>query len=109
MTAKFIKLDSIEKLEDLWRSSHSQPALIFKHSSSCSISAGVFRMVSDLPAEIHLVVVQDHRHISNAIAAKTGLRHESPQAIVLAGGDVVHNASHYDIDVDAIAATLNVA
>jgi bacillithiol system protein YtxJ len=102
MAANFINLDSQEKLEKLFERSHTEPVLLFKHSNSCGISSGVFDIVSDVNAEINLVVVQTDRHISNRISEITGIRHQSPQAIILKSGSPVYSASHYDITVDDI-------
>ena len=98
MTANFIDLDSHEKLDALFNASFSKPVLIFKHSSSCGISAGVIRQVGSIDSDINLVVVQKSRAISNAIADRTGIRHESPQAIVLVNGEPTYHASHWDIE-----------
>jgi bacillithiol system protein YtxJ len=62
--------------------------------------------VSDVNAEINLVVVQNERGISNRISELTGIRHQSPQAIILKGGSPVYSASHYDITTEDIEAGL---
>lgn len=100
--ANFIELNSIEKLEQLFEESNAKPVVLFKHSVTCPISAGVYHEVSGVQADVNLVVVQTARHISNEIAAKTGIRHESPQAIVLKNGRAVYHASHYDITAEDI-------
>ena len=102
MSATFINIDSIEGLERLVAESHERPVILFKHSLTCGISSGVYREVSQVRADVNLVVIQTHREISNAIAAMTGVRHESPQAIVLRGGEPVYHASHYDIEAEHI-------
>ena len=102
MAAKFIDLDSHEKLEALFQASHQQPVVIFKHSSTCGISAGVYREVESVEADVNIVVVQRNRDISNAISQRTGIRHESPQAIVLVNGSPVYYASHWDIEPSQI-------
>ena len=106
MSANFINVDSIEGLERLVAESHERPVILFKHSLTCGISSGVYREVSQVRADVNLVVIQTHREISNAIAAITGVRHESPQAIVLRGGEPVYHASHYDIEAEHIEETL---
>lgn len=98
MPAKFIDLDSAEKLDALFNASHRRPVVIFKHSTSCGISAGVYREVEAVDADVNLVVVQRNRDISNEISHRTGIRHESPQAIVIANGSPVYHASHWDIE-----------
>ncbi len=105
MKANFIKLDTIEKLEQLFSKSVENPIVLFKHSTTCPISAGVYQEISNADADIHLVIIQNSRDVSNAIARKTGVRHESPQAIVVKNGKVVYQASHYDVtagDVEKI-------
>ena len=97
MSATFVNLESIEALDRLVERSHSEPVVLFKHSNTCGISAGVYQEVSDVAGDINLVVVQTHRDISNKIAHVTGIRHESPQAIILWAGKAVYHASHYDI------------
>lgn len=103
MPANFIKLESTDDFDRLIGTSHERPVVIFKHSSACGISSGVFKVVDGrLDTDIHLVIVQRNRDVSNLIAARTGIRHESPQAIVLHKGHPVYHASHWDIEPEAI-------
>jgi bacillithiol system protein YtxJ len=106
MTANFIKINSLEELDGLFERSSERPVFLFKHSLTCPISAGVFDIVSNIDADIHLVVVQQARDVSNKIAEKTGVRHESPQALVVKGGRAVYHASHYDVEAAEIEKTL---
>lgn len=107
MSANFINIDSLQGLERLVAESHERPIILFKHSLTCGISNGVYREVSQVRADVNIVVIQTHREISNAIASLTGIRHESPQAIVLRDGSPVYHASHYDIEAEHIEASLN--
>ena len=100
MVANFVNLDSLERLDELFKQSYEKPVILFKHSNACPISFGVRQIVSGLDADINLVVVQTARHVSNAIEDKTGIRHESPQAIALKDGRPVYHASHYDITAE---------
>ena len=100
--ANFIELNSIEKLEELFEESNEKPVVLFKHSVTCPISFGVYSEVSEVESDVNLVVVQKARDISNEIARKTGIRHESPQAIVLKNGKPIYHASHYDITAEDI-------
>lgn len=87
--------------------SHEKPQLIFKHSTRCSISS----MAKDrLEREWNLENVEpwyldllSYRHVSNAVASQLGVHHESPQAILLKDGVVVHDSSHNSISVSEIA------
>lgn len=107
MSANFIKLDSLESLEALFERSNTQPVILLKHSMTCGISSGVYREVQGVNADVHIVILQTDRPVSNAIAERTGIRHESPQAFVLKDGKPVYHASHYDITADDISACLS--
>src|SRR5687768_1460168 len=106
MPANFIKVDSIDRLDRLFEESYERPIVLFKHSSTCGISAGVYREVGFVAADVNVVIIQTHRDLSNAIAVRTGVRHESPQAFVLRHGKPVYYASHYDIEAERIVESL---
>ena len=106
MPANFINLESIDRLDTLFTESHERPVVLFKHSTRCGISAGVYREVGQVDGDVNIVVIQTHGEVSKAIAARTGIRHESPQAIVLINGEPVYHASHYDIEAAHIEANL---
>jgi bacillithiol system protein YtxJ len=55
---------------------------------------------------VRVVVVQDERPLSQAIEAATGVRHESPQALVVQQGRVTWHASHGAITAPRLAAAL---
>ncbi len=102
MNAKFVTLSSTEKLDELFEKSDSEPIVLFKHSTTCPISFGVYEEVSNAKTDVNIVIVQQSRDISNEIATRTGIRHESPQAIVLKNGVPIYSASHYDISAQDI-------
>jgi thioredoxin 1 len=88
-----------------------QPLLLFKHSRTCPISHAAHAQLEAFrrahPAvPVRLVVVQDERPLSQAIAAATGVRHESPQALVLHAGRVSWHASHGAISAARLAAAV---
>ena len=97
MRANFTEINSTAELENLFEQSNEKPVVLFKHSLTCPISAGVYQEISNADADINLIVVQHARSVSNAVAEKTGIRHESPQAIILKNGKPVYHASHYDV------------
>ena len=99
----WIALHSAHQLEVLNDTSYHHPQVIFKHSTSCGISGMVkrsFQTQSDLPDQglsYYLLDLIRYRDISNAIAEKYGVRHESPQVLVIRDGEVVAHASHHDV------------
>ena len=102
MNARFNDINDTQQLETLFQNSFNSPVVLFKHSITCPISADVYREISKVDAEINLVIVQQARDVSTTIAEKTGIRHESPQAIILKGGKAVYNASHYSIEAKEV-------
>lgn len=106
MQARFNEIYEIEELDALLDKSNDQPVVLFKHSTTCPISSGVYNEVSRADADINLIVVQHSRPVSNAVAERTGVRHESPQALVIKNGAVIYHASHYDITAEEISENL---
>ena len=49
-----------------------------------------------------MVTVQTHRAVSNAIAQQLGVRHETPQALLIKDGRVVWSASHFRVTAAAV-------
>lgn len=89
-------------------------ALVFKHSTRCPVSTAAHREVAEFrrrypEAPVYVVLVVEQRPISNAVAARTGVRHESPQAIVLSAGKVLWADSHEGVTAEALEALLPVA
>ena len=86
-------------------------AIVFKHSTTCGISsrarAEAERFVAEHPeCTVYEVDVHESRPLSNYIESKTGIRHESPQLLVLRHGEVVWHESHGRVTAGAIAASL---
>ena len=106
MKAKFIEVNSNEELDRLFEQSNEKPVVLFKHSLTCPISAGVYQEISGADADVNIVVMQNARSVSTAIAERTGVRHESPQAIVLKNGKPVYHASHYDVTAADVESNL---
>src|SRR3954468_11269111 len=106
METPFTPINDRDALEQLLARSQSEPVILFKHSTTCPISASAYRQMSQVEEDVSLVVVQRARDVSNEIAARTGIRHESPQAIVLRNGEAVWTASHFDITSEAVERAL---
>ena len=102
MGDQFTQVTDTDTLEQLLERSHDAPVILFKHSSTCPISSAAYSQMSKVANEVSLVVVQRARDVSSEIASRTGIRHESPQAIVLRNGQAVWSASHFDITAGAV-------
>jgi bacillithiol system protein YtxJ len=108
MNARFNEIHDSEELEDLLQKSFDAPVALFKHSLTCPISASAYHEIARADAEINLIIVQRARALSNEVAEKTGIRHESPQAIILKDGAAIYHASHYNIAADEVEKQLDV-
>ena len=101
----------VQDERELERAFEEPWALVFKHSTRCPVSTAAHREVAEFRrrhpgAAIYVVHVVEQRPLSNALAARTGVRHESPQAIVLAEGKVLWSDSHEGVTADALEALL---
>ncbi len=92
-------LNGLDQLDGIVTDSTTRPQLIFKHSTRCSISSMALERFERewdpaTACDIWLLDLLQHRDISNAIAQRTGVMHQSPQAILVVDGDAVFDASH---------------
>lgn len=102
----FTKLTTEAQLDQAIAASHQRPIVFFKHSSTCGISAAAYEQMVDAvdpgTSEWYLVDVRADRPLSNAIARRFGVRHESPQVLVVGGERVRWHASHYRVTASAV-------
>lgn len=100
---EWVQLTTKEQLSILDDASIMHPQLIFKHSTHCGISGMVLRSFSSKeghPEVGYTYFVLDlfaFRNLSNAIAEKYGVMHQSPQVLIIKNGLVVAHASHHAI------------
>lgn len=105
-------LADLAALEAAIAESLQRPVLIFKHSRTCGISCEAFDELhahvaeGGVEASYNVITVQNSRNVSDAAASRFGLRHETPQAILLKDGIPVWNASHFRITADELRRAL---
>ncbi|MGM0932489.1 MAG: bacillithiol system redox-active protein YtxJ [Bacteroidota bacterium] len=92
-----------QDIEELEKQSFSKPVIIFKYSTRCGISRITLRKFeNDLPENMdvafYFMDLVKYRSLSNEIAERFKVSHESPQLIVLKEGKVLHHSSHQDIN-----------
>ncbi len=102
MGDRFTQITDAEALEQVLARSNDAPVILFKHSSTCPISSKAYEQMSQVKTDVSLIVVQRAREVSSEIASRTGIRHESPQAIIVRNGEAVWSASHFDITAKAV-------
>lgn len=100
-------LNSISQLNEIDELSQEKPVLIFKHSTRCPISSMALSRfersyqedASFTPFFLDLIAYRD---VSNGIAEKYAVIHESPQTILIKNGQSIYNSSHNGIDFEEI-------
>lgn len=106
----WIPLEQVDQLDEVIEQSYEKPVVIFKHSTRCSISRFALRQwenESEVNAvNYYLIDLLNFRPVSQYVAERFQIRHESPQIIVLKGGKVVSHASHQDIQWNEIKMVL---
>ena len=94
------------ELDELLRGSRDRDLWLFKHSTRCGASAHALLELEEflrahgdeMEATVRLLEVPRQRELSDAVAERTGVRHHSPQLLVLRDGEVIWQASHWGIE-----------
>lgn len=103
-------LQPAETLGAVEKHSEREPVVLYKHSTYCGVCHRARRemeqLAEDAALPIYEVVVQQDRPLSNEIAERLAIRHETPQVIVLHEGRPVFHASHHRVTAHAVRAIL---
>ncbi|WP_317167567.1 bacillithiol system redox-active protein YtxJ [Flavobacterium lotistagni] len=93
----------MSQIDEIITASSQQPILIFKHSTRCAISKMAlkdfekqFRL--DQQIACYFLDLLAHRDISNEIAHRFEVIHQSPQLLLIKNGKCLYNVSHGAID-----------
>jgi bacillithiol system protein YtxJ len=100
-------LRDLGQFEEMLQESYTQPVVVFKHSTRCSISRMALRQFENQwNLEVKMVPyfldLLEYRPISNTIATQLEVIHQSPQVIVIRNGCAVYHASHEGISVEEL-------
>lgn len=108
-TTTLLPITSLEELETAIGRSWTEPVLIFKHSTTCGTSAYAYEELDDwlatpgaTTAATFIVDVRTHRSVARAVTERLGVRHESPQALLLVDGGVAWHGSHWNVSAERI-------
>jgi len=107
----WLQLTDISQLDEIEDASNSKLVVIFKHSTRCSISRMALRQFeNEFEANENVLSyyldLLNHRDISNEIASKFSVVHQSPQLLIISKEKCIYNASHSDIDARVIKTNL---
>lgn len=107
--AELQEITSHEQWKELLELSETQPYFVFKHSTTCPISAFAHTNVKNFESElpIYYVKVIENRPISLEIADDLNVQHQSPQAILVMHRQAKWHQSHYDITEESLASSVD--
>lgn len=103
---KYFQLDKMEQFDEIDEISKTKPVVLFKHSTRCSISRMALKQFDaafNYPEEKidwYLLDLLNHRDLSNEIASRYNVVHQSPQIVVIRNGKAVFNESHDSISAE---------
>jgi len=101
-------LTELKQLDTIVAESAQTPVLIFKHSTRCPVSRMALRNfeqeydIEEGKLKAYYLDLLEHRDISNEIAERFGVYHQSPQVILIRDGKAVYDTSHSDIDAATV-------
>jgi bacillithiol system protein YtxJ len=106
-------LHDVDSLDAAIAESRERPVLLFKHSRYCGVSCEALdelhlHIESGTSGDVayKMITVQTDRPVSDAVAQRLGVRHETPQAILLRDGKPVWMASHFRITASELSQIL---
>lgn len=106
-------LNSIDQLLKIDEKSKNKIQILFKHSTRCSVSTFAKRILENEyddsikeQFDVYYIDLISYRDVSNEIASRYKVEHESPQLIVIKEGVAVFTSSHSDVSFEKVLASL---
>ncbi len=103
------------QLDEIILLSEGKPQVILKHSNQCGTSFFAKKNLEMIDGkylegvDLYLVDVISQRGLSTILGEKVGVRHQSPQLIVLFNGKVIWHGSHQHVNEENLIKALNYA
>jgi len=102
------QLNDLKVIDEAIALSYEKPVILFKHSTRCSISRFALKQFekdynfSAEQLEPFFLDLLNHRNISNEIAERFQVTHQSPQLIVVKDGAAIFSSTHSDIEAEIL-------
>lgn len=99
------------EIEEIDKQSEATPILIFKHSTRCAISSVALSRIerewkNDVLIVPYYLDLLAYRNVSNALAEKYNVEHQSPQVLLISKGKCIYNQSHTGIRFSELVSQL---
>ena len=111
---EFKVLNNINQLAEIDELSKRKKQIIFKHSTRCSVSAFAKKVLlsefsDDMEKvfDVYYLDLLNYRELSNKIASRYSVHHESPQILIISDGNCIYDASHDDVSLTSAFASVN--
>ncbi|RZS92579.1 bacillithiol system redox-active protein YtxJ [Aquimarina brevivitae] len=107
-TIPWKSLTTMEQLDTIEKESKTRPQVIFKHSTRCGISRMALNGFErgfgyqDNQVDLYFLDLLNYRDLSQEIASRFQVWHESPQMIIIKNGETVAHQSHSAINAELI-------
>lgn len=101
--AVFKEITCSQELGQILDESCQHQIIIFKHSTTCPISSRAWREVQNFIKEssdqvlVGMIKVIESRQVSNQAAEELGIRHQSPQVLLIKERQALWYASHQEV------------
>lgn len=106
----WIPLNSETQLEMIREQSHNRPAVIFKHSTRCSISmmakSRLERAAAPESVDFYYLDLLSYRPVSAKVAEVFSVHHESPQLLLIKNGECTYEETHNGISMDELTGNI---
>ena len=108
----WIELTSISQVDSITEEHLTSTIVIFKHSTRCSISSMALSRLekswdeSKSPINTYFLDLIQFRDVSNYIAEKFSIHHQSPQILLIKNGECTYEESHMGIRYDELVEQL---
>lgn len=112
MMAQFKEIKNSQEWGEILDESSRRKIILFKHSTTCPISACAWREVQDFLLEsqdevlVVMIKVIESRAVSNQVTEELGVMHQSPQALLISERKVVWHVSHQAVTLEKITKAL---
>lgn len=104
----WVQLRDLNQLDEIINLSQEKPVAIFKHSTRCSISRMALKQfekeynIAADKMELYFLDLLEFRPISNEVAERFEVEHQSPQVLVIRNGVSVYDTSHDGIQAEKL-------
>jgi len=110
--AEFKEITCSQDFKEILDESCQRKIILFKHSTRCPISDHAWHEVQDFiqqaPDEVLVVMIKviESRPVCSQVTEELGVKHQSPQALLLSDRKVLWHASHQSVTQDKITKAL---